>query len=106
MKRTSPKFSKKVLAQADKIRSGESFRSTQDALLKAISMKDAKAEKFWRDVFGAYAEILQRIGTDGDTWNLASCYAYDGLVPEPNPNPAPKRRPKVGASDLDEDVPF
>jgi hypothetical protein len=34
-------------------------------------------EKFWRQVFGAYAAILQRRGKSefADVWNLATNYA-------------------------------
>jgi len=83
MKRPSPKFPKRARGRAKKIKGPEDFRIAEDRLRAAIKAGNSRTEKFWREVFGAYADILHKRGDSkfADLWNVALRYAADGCPP-------------------------
>jgi len=70
-------FPKRARDRARKIKSPEDFKAAEDRLRAAVNAGNTRTEKFWREVFGAYAAILQRRGKSefADVWNLATNYS-------------------------------
>jgi hypothetical protein len=129
MKAAEPRFPKRAMDKARKIEDDSRlFKAAEDALQKAIDDKDEKAEKFCRQVFGAFAHILNTRGTgdDGDTWNTATMYSIPGgggLNPRYDPDPVQEEymrktrskvtrkltqsaKPDASALGTDDDIPF
>lgn len=86
------KFPKRALAKAEKIcRDFSLFPKAADALQRAVDLKNARSEMYWRKVLGAFAYLAfrrQRYMTESP-WhiaNTAALYAYGGDNPRYEPS--------------------
>jgi hypothetical protein len=113
-------FPAKVVAQAQRMVRSPSpykrYRKAEDALQAAIDARDKDTEKYWRDVFAVYGEmVLLHIPDVGDihlSYSAAgyACGALDPRTEEPNCSTEPDESdldptapPYYG---VDEDIPF
>lgn len=114
MKPAEPKFPARAMAKAQKIAAhSELFNAAADSLKQSVSDKNAKTEKFWRQVFGAYAHLIVKRGADDTTWHLmntAAGYAQNFMTPGEVTPQAPPGTPERATRPLpktdDSDLPF